>query len=150
MALKNVNPLLTPDLLRALAAMGHGDRIAVVDANYPAHSAGAPVVALPGASATEAITAMLELLPLDNFGDEPVRYMAEASGAGRRPVHDEVQAIATEAEGRHVALRPVVREDFYLEVRNAFAVVATTETRPYGCFLLRKGVTPHIDPPVTE
>lgn len=147
MALKNINPLLTPDLLRALAAMGHGDWIAVVDANYPAHSSGVPVIPLAGASAVDAVAAILELMPLDNFGDEPITYMEEAKGAGTRPVHDEVRKVATEAEERTIDVCAVAREDFYERVREAFVVIATSETRAYGCFLLRKGVTPRINPP---
>ncbi len=149
MALKNINQLLTPDLLRSLAAMGHGDYIAVVDANYPAHSAGVPVIPLAGASATEAIAAILEVLPLDNFGSEPIVYMEEAKDAGSRAVHDEVRTVATEAEERDIDMCAVAREEFYERVRETFAVVATSETRAYGCFLLRKGVTPRIDPPNT-
>src|SRR5271167_2303926 len=65
--LKNLDPLLTPDLLQVLRAMGHGDEIAIVDANYPAESAGPQVVRLDGIEATRALDAVLSVMPLDEF-----------------------------------------------------------------------------------
>lgn len=68
--LKTLDPLLTPELLHALRAMGHGDEIVVVDANYPAESAGPSVVRLDGVSATQALDAILSVMPLDDFVPE--------------------------------------------------------------------------------
>jgi len=79
--LKNIDPLLTPELLYVLAAMGHGDELAVIDANFPADSVArrtchGRVVSLAGASMPEAVSAILSVLPLDEFVDKPVRRMA--------------------------------------------------------------------------
>ena len=68
--LKNIPPILSPDLLHALRAMGHGDEIVIVDANYPAESAGPPVIRLDGLLATDVADAVLSLLPLDDFVEE--------------------------------------------------------------------------------
>jgi len=65
--LKNLDPLLTPELLSALRAMGHGDEMAIVDANYPAVSSGVPVIRLDAASTTQTLGAVLSVLPLDEF-----------------------------------------------------------------------------------
>ena len=65
--LKNIDPLLGPDLLATLRAMGHGDEIAIVDANYPASSSGRKLIRLDGVSATRATQAILSVLPLDDF-----------------------------------------------------------------------------------
>jgi L-fucose mutarotase len=138
--LKNLDPLLVPRLLYHLAAMGHGDEIAVVDRNYPARSAGPEVVDLAGVDTTEAVRAVLGVLPLDTFVDEPVLFMEPVTGEGRLPIHDEVVGLATEIEGRPIAAAGLPREEFYARARDARVVVATTEARPYGCFLLVKGV----------
>ena len=82
--LKGIDPLLTPDLLRLLAQMGHGDVLAVVDRNYPAHAAGAPVVELAGADLVGALRAILAVLPVDTFIDPPAWHMLMDSGASVR------------------------------------------------------------------
>jgi L-fucose mutarotase len=138
--LKNLDPLLVPRLIYHLAAMGHGDEIAVVDRNYPAHAAGPEVVDLPGAGVTVAMAAILSVLPLDTFVDCPVMYMEPVTGEGQLPVHQEIVDLATRFEGRAIGATGLPREAFYRRARDARAVVATTEARPYGCFLLIKGV----------
>jgi L-fucose mutarotase len=138
--LKNVDPLLVPRLLHRLAAMGHGDEIAVVDRNYPAYSAGPEVIELAGVGTTEAVRAILTVLPLDTFVDRPVLHMEPVSGEPVLPIHREVLELASAAEGRGVAAQRLARHEFYERTRSAAAIVATTEDRPYGCFLLVKGV----------
>jgi L-fucose mutarotase len=138
--LKNVDPLLVPRLLHRLAAMGHGDEIAVVDRNYPAYSAGPEVIELAGVGTTEAVRAILTVLPLDTFVDRPVLHMEPVSGEPVLPIHREVLELASAAEGRGVAAQRLARHEFYERARSAAAIVATTEDRPYGCFLLVKGV----------
>ena len=73
--LKNIDPLLGPDLLATLRAMGHGDEIAIVDANYPAHSSGRPLIRLDGISATRTAQVILSVLPLDDFVKECAWHM---------------------------------------------------------------------------
>jgi L-fucose mutarotase len=138
--LKNLSPLLVPRLLYRLAAMGHGDELAVVDRNYPAYSAGPEVVDLAGVDTTTAVQAVLSVLPLDTFVDRPLAYMEPVTGDPLLPIHREVTALATEVEGRVITAQPVPRHDFYQRARSAAVIVATTEDRPYGCFLLVKGV----------
>jgi L-fucose mutarotase len=138
--LKNLDPLLVPRLLYHLAAMGHGDELAVVDRNYPARTAGPEVVDLAGVGVTEAVRALLSILPLDTFVDEPVLYMEPVTGEGRLPIHQEIVDLATEVEGRPIAAASLARADFYARAQRSRVVVATTEDRPYGCFILVKGV----------
>lgn len=143
--LKGLHPLLTPELLQVLAEMGHGDDLAVVDANFPAASVametaiGRPLY-LPGASLAAAVEAVLSLFPLDSFVDEPVKCMA-ADGASDDlpPVQMEVQAAVDAAEGRHVPLGALERFAFYEAARAAYAVVQTGERRWWGDVLLKKG-----------
>jgi L-fucose mutarotase len=138
--LKGIDPLLVPRLLYRLAAMGHGDEIAVVDRNYPAYSAGPEVIELPGVDVTGAVRVILQLLPLDTFVDQPVLYMQPVNGEDALPIHREVAALAGDVEQRHVEMQGLTRQAFYDRARRASAVVSTTENRPYGCFLLVKGV----------
>ena len=98
------------------------------------------MVAARRAERTAAIRAVLTVLPLDTFVERPVLFMEPVSGEPVLPVHREVTALATAAEGREVAAEAVSRFDFYQRASRACAVVATTEQRPYGCFLLVKGV----------
>ena len=137
--LKGIDPLLTPDLLRLLAQMGHGDVLAVVDRNYPAHASGAPVVELPGADVATALRAILALLPVDTFIDPPAWHMLTDAGVPG-PAVPAVQAALDAAEGRAVPFAGVARPDFYVAARDAYAVVRTSETLPYACVLLAKGV----------
>jgi L-fucose mutarotase len=146
--LTNIDPLLTPELLHVLALMGHGDEIAVVDANFPADSVsrstchGRPVV-LAGASATQAVRAILSVMPLDQYVDQPARTMeAPASAPGVPPVQSEAQEVVDRAAGRRSPLGGVERFAFYEAARGSYAVVHTSERRLYGNFLLKKGVVP--------
>jgi len=147
--LKGVNPLLSPPLIQALAEMGHGDELVVVDRNYPAYAAGRPVMHLDGVDAGTAVAAILELFPLDTFVEHPLLHMQEGDGTGAaHPIHTEVQALASDAEGRQIGIGPVHRLEFYARARSAHAIVTTGESRPYGCFILVKGVLPVMEPPV--
>ena len=81
--LRGIDPLLTPELLKILREMGHGDEIAIVDANYPAATDARRLVRLPGASATEALRAILTLLPVDTYVDHAAQVMAVVGAPDR-------------------------------------------------------------------
>jgi L-fucose mutarotase len=139
--LKGMHPLLNADLLFVLASMGHGDELAVVDNNFPAASHAQRLVRLDGVDTTAAGSAILGVFPLDTFVDEPLLRM-EVVGAPDdvTPVQAEFHRLAEAAEGRDLSMGSLERHAFYERARSAFAVVATSESRPYGCFLLVKGV----------
>jgi len=137
--LHGIDPLLTPDLLHSLAAMGHGDRIAIVDANFPSASSGRTVHHLPGVDATSLLRAVLSLLPLDSFVPNPAVTMQQVGDP--QAVPPVVQDFATAlGDHGHAAADSVERFAFYDVVRSAFAVVQTGEMRPYGNIVLTKGV----------
>lgn len=139
--LKGLDPLLTPELLHVLALMGHGDVLALVDRNYPAASTNDRVVRLDGVDLPRLTDAVLSVFPIDTFIDQPVAGMAPVDDPEAVPaVQQEVFALAEAAEGRPLGVERVERFDFYQRVREAFAVVTTTEDRPYGCVLFTKGV----------
>ncbi len=144
--LKNLDPVLSADLLWVLAAMGHGDDLALVDANHPAETiAGATtsgrLIRLPGLTMQRTARAILSVLPIDDFEPEPLRRMEVVGDAAAIPeVQRAVQAEIDKALGRPAPLAGIERFAFYDQARRAFAVVQVGDPRPYGCFLLRKGV----------
>jgi L-fucose mutarotase len=142
--LRGVPGLLTPDLLHALASMGHGDRIAIVDANFPAASKARRLVTLPGMAADRVMAAILQLMPLDDF-EPPASVMQVVGDPGAVP---EVVREFTTILGRHGAGAPLglERHAFYRATAEAFVVVQTGERRLYGNILLVKGVVRPVEP----
>jgi L-fucose mutarotase len=140
--LKGIPELIDPELLYVLASLGHGDDLAIVDRNYPAVSTGQRVVHLRGVDVVTAAEAILRLLvPVDTFVDEPVTRMEVVGDAEDIPeVQRAFLQVVSRAAGREVRMASLPRFDFYERVRRAFAVVATSEARPYGCFLITTGV----------
>lgn len=138
--LKNIPPLLGPDLLYALRAMGHGDEIAIVDANFPAEYLGPEVIRLDGISATDVLEAILTVMPLDEFVDEAAFGMAVVAEPDRRePIHDLFeQAISRHEPGQ--GFFTLERFAFYERTRGCAAIVQTGETRLYGNIILKKGI----------
>jgi len=138
--LKNIPPILGPDLLGILRAMGHGDEIAIVDANYPADGAGPVLVRLDGISATDVLDAVLTLMPLDDFVDEAAICMQVVGNAGKRePVMDAFDSIVQRHEPK-MSLGSMERFAFYDRVAKGYAIVQTGERRLYGNILLKKGI----------
>jgi L-fucose mutarotase len=138
--LKNIPPILGPDLLGILRAMGHGDEIAIVDANYPADAAGPALVRLDGISATDVLDAILTLMPLDDFVEEAAICMQVVGNAAKRePVMDEFETIVSRHEPK-MGLSSLERFAFYDRVKTGYAIIQTGERRLYGNILLKKGV----------
>jgi L-fucose mutarotase len=139
--LKGLDPLLNADLLHVLRSMGHGDELVIVDANFPAASMGRQVVALDGVSATRALEAVLSVMPLDDFVDQPCLRMQVVDDPDAVPeICGEFQAIIDRAAGGRFRLAGIERFAFYERARQAFALVRTGETRLYGNVLLKMGV----------
>ena len=141
--LLGLDPVLSADLLHALAAMGHGDRIALVDANYPA-TRGRRVIHLPGLDTPRVLRAVLSVLPIDTFIADPCATMQVVGDAGAvPPVVAEMNAALAQAGAK--AAVSVDRHAFYAAAEEAYAVVQTGERRFYGNILLTKGVVPPED-----
>lgn len=135
--LRGIDPLLTPDLLHALAAMGHGDTLVIADANFPAANLARRLIRLPGIDTPRALAAVLSLLPLDDFIPNPAAVM--------EVVGDPETVPPPVAEMTALLPTPPLRLErhaFYAAAREAFAVVATGERRFYGNIILTKGVIP--------
>jgi L-fucose mutarotase len=144
--LKNISSVLSPDLLWCLASMGHGERLVLVDRNFPAHEVARHtstqrLIELPGLDIPHAARAILSVMPLDDFIAAPVARMQVVGDPGRLlPMQAEVHDIARAAEGREVGMEALERFAFYEVAKQGFCVVRTSEFRPYGCFLFTMGV----------
>lgn len=140
--LKHLSHLHTPDLLHVLASMGHGDEIVLVDANYPSASCAKRLVRLDGVDLPRVLDACLKLMPLDDFVEQPALRMEVVGDPVVIPeIQQECQEIIDRHEGLgRFLLAAIDRHAFYARSREAFAIVATGELRPYGCIILKKGV----------
>lgn len=134
-----IDPLLPGELLGVLREMGHGDSIALVDANFPAFHLGPPAIRIDQ-DVVRVGRAVLSVLPLDGFVEAPVRFM-EADGAPGRlqEVHEEFKAMQEEVAGAW-PMAGLERFRFYETARECVAIVATLERRPWANFILTKGV----------
>jgi L-fucose mutarotase len=138
--LKQIDPLLNAQLLSILAEMGHGDELAIVDANFPAATMGKRVVYI-SASTVATLDAVLTLLPLDDFVEAPATVMQVVGDPDAVPeTVREFQQSLDHAEKHAVKIARIDRFSFYDRTKSAFAVVSTGETRLYGCVLITKGV----------
>ena len=144
--LKNLDPLLNADVLYALRAMGHGDELVLCDTNFPADSVArrttfGRLLRIDGVSAARAARAILSVLPLDTFVEQPaLRMEIVGQPAEVPPVQAELQAEIDHAEGRPWPMGSIERFAFYERARQAYCVIATGEPRFYGCFIFTKGV----------
>lgn len=137
--LKNLSPLLSPDLLHALASMGHGDEIVIVDAHFPATTHARRLIQMPGLPADAVLDAVLSVLPLDDYLANATFTMQVVGNADAVP---EAVADFRSTLARHGAPAPaaLTRQVFYERAARAFAIVQTGETRTYGNIVLAKGV----------
>lgn len=143
--LRGINPLITAELLWVMHSMGHGDTLLLADRNYPSHAVASETVTgrlieMPGLSVPEALEAILSLFPLDTFVSHPVvRMEQDGSPELMLPGHTEALDISCRMENRPVPMGSLERQDFYAESRRCYAVVRTTEHRPYINIILKKG-----------
>ena len=139
--LRNIDPILSPDLLYALSAMGHGDEIVLADANFPAEALGPKCIRADGSDASSVLRAVLSVLPLDSFVDAPAISMEVVGEPDAIPdaVHD-FQSIIDAHADHPKDIQSLERFAFYERAATAFAVVQTGERRLYGNLILKKGV----------
>mmetsp|Transcript_2545 Transcript_2545/g.5545 ORF Transcript_2545/g.5545 Transcript_2545/m.5545 type:complete len:168 (-) Transcript_2545:301-804(-) len=154
--LKGIDPILTADLLYILRSMGHGDKLAIVDCNFPAVSTAAQstttkkVVTLSTPSLPDVTRAVLSVLPLDFFVESPASFMTPSEGVEMPPegveVIQQTMKMIDESVGGgvsssvSVSVKPIERFEFYEEAKTCFAIVQTLERRPYANIVLQKGV----------
>lgn len=142
--LKGISPIISPELLKALAEMGHGDELVIADGNFPCHSVGknATVVRLDGHGVPEVLDAILRLVPLDTYVEKPVGLMQVVEGdtCGTPGIWREYENILAQYEPQHHDIEFIERFDFYERAKSAYLIIATGEKAIYANILLKKGV----------
>jgi L-fucose mutarotase len=149
--LKNIDPLLSPELLKILAEMGHEDALVLADANftamrYRADTTAQTVVRLPGVSLVRAARAILSVLPLGTVAEMPVAYMqvTEAPAGQASKVQQEViNLVQADAAHAGIEAQAVERFAFYERAKLAYVIIQTGEQQPYANFIFKKGVIAH-------
>ena len=141
--LKGIPKILSPELLKVLAEMGHSDRIVIGDGNFPAESIGrdAIVIRMDGHGVPEILDAILQLFPLDAYVEHPVNLMEVMPGDPvETPIWDTYKEIIAKYDDRGAdAVGTIERFAFYEEAKKAYAVIATGESALYANVILQKG-----------
>ena len=137
--LKNISPVISPELLKILMEMGHGDEIVIGDGNFPAASMAQRLVRLDGHGVPEVLDAVLRLMPLDSYGDAPFALM-DNNGDGDRPAIWEKYEETVKSNEGEKNIELMERFAFYDRAKKAYAVIATGETAIYANIILKKGV----------
>jgi len=138
--LKGIDPVLGPELLAILRAMGHGDEIVIADANFPASANARRLVRADGVDAVRVVRAIAQILPLDDFVPAAAFRMAVVDAPDEVPAIVTAFAQALRHGGYEGPIEAIERFAFYARAREAYAIVATGETRLYGNLILKKGV----------
>ncbi len=140
--LKNISKKLSPELLKILCEMGHGDEIVIADANFPSETFGKRVVRAEGISGTEMLDAILSLFPLDTYSNPNMilmQLMDCDKGKINPTIWKDYEDIAKKNDD-NVKIGNIDRFDFYERAKSAYAVVATGEEAVYANIILKKGV----------
>ncbi len=142
--LKGIPKILSPELLKVLAEMGHSDRIIISDGNFPAESIGKDsiVIRCDGHGVPEILDAILQVFPLDTYVEYPVNLMEVMPGDNvETPIWDTYKEIVNKHDSRREkVIGGVERFKFYEQAKTAYAIVATGETALYANVMLQKGV----------
>ena len=141
----NINPVLSPELLFHLRSMGHGEKLILTDANFPANTSNDKVIRLDGVGIKDAASAILSVFPLDSFivsqgGSPALRMEVDDKPEELTETHNEFIEAVKKVSGENWKVGSISRQDFYIEAKKAYCIVTTTDARPFGCFILTKGV----------
>ncbi|MGE8081261.1 L-fucose mutarotase [Peribacillus loiseleuriae] len=139
--LKGIPPIISPDLLKILSEMGHGDEIVLADSNFPAVSHAQRLIRADGHAIPALLEAILTLFPLDTYVEQPIALMAVEPGDDVDPIiWSQYQQIVNEKERKHISFEMIDRFSFYERAKNTYSIVATGERALYANMILKKGV----------
>ena len=142
--LKGIPSTISPDLMYALMSMGHGDEIVLADGNFPAASNAQQLIRADGLDVCTLLEAVMKFFPLDTFVEDYAVVMAVADPTAENPpIWKDFEHLLRSAEGDWVQLTPIERFAFYERSREAYCIVATSETALYANLILKKGVVIH-------
>lgn len=142
--LKGIPGILSPELLKVLCEMGHGDRLVIGDGNFPAESMGknAIVIRCDGHGVPEILEAVLKVFPLDTYEEKPVGLMEVVPGDPvETPIWNVYQEMIAKYDGRGAeTIQYIERFEFYRQAKECYAIIATGESALYANIILQKGV----------
>ena len=139
--LKGISPVISPELIKVLMEMGHGDELVIADGNFPAASVAQRLIRADGLGCTTLLDAILQVFPLDQYVEKPVALMAVVPGDPYKPViWDEYRQVVQKHEPEFTDFEYVERFAFYERAKKAYAVLATGEMALYANIILKKGV----------
>ncbi|NBC28999.1 MAG: fucose isomerase [Spirochaetes bacterium] len=139
--LKNIPSILSPELLKILMEMGHGDELCIGDGNFPAANYGRRLVRLDGHGVPHILDAVMQLFPLDTFVEKPVYVMEVVDKTqSAPPIWKEYAEIIRRYEPSWTDFQQIERFAFYEQATRAYAIVATGEGALYANLILKKGV----------
>jgi L-fucose mutarotase len=139
--LKGISPAISPDLIKVLMEMGHGDELVIADGNFPAASVAQRLVRADGLGCLVLLDAILDIFPLDQYVEKPVALMSVVPGDPYQPViWEDYRKIVGRHESAFTDFEYVERFAFYERARKAYAVLATSEMALYANIILKKGV----------
>ena len=137
--LKGIPKIVSPQLLKILCEMGHGDEIVIADGNFPSENYGKKVVRADGLGGIEMLSAVLSLIPLDTYAEKNFLLMQTTQGDPTPTIWKEYFSVANEKDD-NVRVGELERFAFYERAKNAYAVIATGESAVYANIILKKGV----------
>lgn len=139
--LKKIPPILSPDLVKFLMEMGHGDEIVIADGNFPGASHARNLVRCEGLNVPELLEAILELFPLDTYSENSVSLMKVVDGDPYQPeIWDTYKTILGASKEENTSIEHIERFAFYERSKQAYAIVTTSENSLYANVILKKGV----------
>jgi len=153
--LYGISPMITPDLLKVLMEMGHGDRLVIADANFPAYSIAKSTVSgttvhQPGCTAAAILDAILKLLPLDDAVETPVVYMMAQPETDIPPIHRDFAEILCRHGYQERQMAAVDRFAFYRQARQSYAILKTGEESRFANLILQKGIITQQNKAISE
>ncbi|HDV7283515.1 TPA: L-fucose mutarotase [Mannheimia haemolytica] len=141
--LKGIHPAISPELLKTLAEMGHGDELVLSDAHFPAHSLHSKVIRADGLSVATLLEGISALFEFDQYVEAPLAMMQAVAGDSLDPAVEERYLNAIKKViGSAPKVERIERFAFYERAKSAYAVVITGELAKYGNIIIKKGVTP--------
>ncbi|WP_448162826.1 RbsD/FucU family protein [Bacillus mobilis] len=139
--LKGIPKIMSPDLMKILLEMGHGDEIVLADGNFPAASCGAKLIRCEGHGVLEVLQATLQFFPLDTYSDHSVSLMKVVKGDPTTPsIWETYDAVIKQYDTHFDSFEMIDRFAFYERAKKAYAIVATSESALYANIILKKGV----------
>jgi L-fucose mutarotase len=139
--LKGIPSILSPELLKILMEMGHGDEIILADGNFPAASCAQRLIRCDGHGVPELLEAILKFFPLDTFVKKPIALMGVVPGDEYKPeIWEDYRRIIKKYDEKAVDFELTERFEFYERTKKAYAVVATSEAARYANIILKKGI----------